>query len=127
MSKEKLLAFSPVRGFWEVECEDLDDYYEVLECETIDIVVRKIGGEAYDIICDDKGLLKDDPKISAVSPEGRVMLVGNLIFARHNDQGETISLTNDDMDQIRECCAYYIRETSTGIEPRLAVVCEFPM
>lgn len=68
-----------------IELEDkLEAYYENLNCNTIDIVERKIGGKLFDIVCDDEGLLKDDAKISAISDMGEAMLVGNLIFV-HND------------------------------------------
>lgn len=111
MKKVRLLMLSPVDGLQECICGDLDDYYREIGCDTIDIVVRRIGGELYDIICDDEGLLKEDPKVSAISADCRPMLVGNLIFAKHNNQGETTSLSNDDVIRI-------LSQITHGIDPR---------
>ena len=38
--------------------DDLDDFYRLLNCDTIDIVQRSIGGVVYEIICDDNGLFR---------------------------------------------------------------------
>lgn len=83
----------------------LDVYYKVLNCDTFDIVTRRIGSSHYSIYCDDEGLFKEDNKPSAITFDGaRVVevLVGNLFVCKHNDDGETISLTDKEMDEIFE-------------------------
>ena len=45
--------------------ERCDDFYTLLDCNVIDIVTRSVGGKAFSIVCDDEGLLKPDPCISA--------------------------------------------------------------
>jgi len=74
----------------------LPKYYELLNCYTIDIVERTLGGEVFDVICDDEGLMVDSPVISAVDGSGEPMLVGNLLFVHHSDEGETTGLTSDE-------------------------------
>ena len=64
-----------------VEADGLQDYYRHIGTDVIDIVTRRIGGEPYEIICDDEGLLKEYPKISAIDDMGQPMLVGNLLIA----------------------------------------------
>ena len=82
--------------------EGIDDYYKYLECSTFDIATRNVGGKYFDIFCDDEGLFKENPKITAMSPTGRVMFVGNLIFANHDAEGNTTSLTKEDVDRIMQ-------------------------
>lgn len=81
----------------EAECESLDDFYRELNCDTFDITCRKIAGRYYDIFCDDNGLFVEDPKVSAIDSRMSPMLVGNLVFANHDSQGNTTSLTDEDI------------------------------
>lgn len=37
--------------------DELQSYYNLLECNTIDIIRRKIGKRYFHIICDDEGML----------------------------------------------------------------------
>lgn len=49
-----------------------------------------------------RGLLKDNPTLSACNEDGEPMLVGNIIFARHDSVGNTISLTDEDIVNIKK-------------------------
>lgn len=83
-----------------VEIEnDLDTLYDVLNCRTIDIVTRKIGKKYYDIICDDEGLLINNPKISAIDDLGQPQLVGNLLIVKNKDY-DIGSLNDKDVEYI---------------------------
>lgn len=89
-----------------MEIEDeLDSFYKILNCSCIDIVVRNIGGrhrKAFDIICDDEGLFKESPKISAVDNFGHTQLVGNLFITGTADkEGNLTSLTELDVEYIK--------------------------
>jgi hypothetical protein len=78
---------------------NLHEYYRILHCDCIDITMRKIGKfgkRFYNIICDDEGLLKDNPKISAINDLGQVMLCGSLFIVNDDENGELSSLTKDD-------------------------------
>lgn len=86
-----------------VEVNGLDDYYRLIGCSLIDITQRKIAGKYYEIICDDEGLLKENPKISAINDMGQPMLVGNLIIAEEVDEdGNLTDLLDADIKHIRE-------------------------
>lgn len=101
MEKVNVLLFdAKTRNFKQVMCETLDDYYEYLDCRCFDIATRKVGQTYYDIYCDDEGLLKADPILSAINHDGEPMLVGNLIFALHNAEGETVGLTETNIAEI---------------------------
>lgn len=81
--------------------DDLDTFYELLNCNTIDIVSRRIGSKRFDIICDDEGLLKGAPKISAIDNLGSPQLVGNLlIVGTPDEEGDLTSLTEEDANYI---------------------------
>ena len=54
-----------------VQANGLKDYYRLIDCSTIDIVKRRSAGKYYEIICDDEGLLKENPKISAIDDMGQ--------------------------------------------------------
>ena len=83
-----------------VNSDSLEGYYNILNCTTFDIASRRIGDNYYDIYCDDEGLLKCRPIVSAVSEDGEAMLVGNLFITKTNDEGETISLTAEEINEV---------------------------
>lgn len=74
----------------------LAPYYEELEMYDIDI------------FADDEGLLKADPKTTLIitDKENRMKvltaLVGNLVFVSHDDEGNTLALTDDQIMFIKE-------------------------
>lgn len=80
----------------------LDGFYKALNCDTIDIVVRKIGRKHFNIVCDDEGFFKDEPKISAIDNMGDVMFVGNLfiVSGQVDSEGNLVSLTNEETEYI---------------------------
>ena len=87
-----------------VEANSLDDYYELIGCRCIDIVRRTIGDVEVEIVIDDEGALVNQPKISAISPEGTPMLYGNLLVAsgRVTDDGELTELTGAELDELMD-------------------------
>lgn len=93
----------PIR---QIECSSLEDYYDALQCETFDIARRKIGGHYFDIFVDDIGLFDESPIVSAIrwvdkdAGKAEPMLVGNLIIANHDAEGNTTSLTREDVGVI---------------------------
>lgn len=86
----------------EIQCDKLEDFHEALNCRCFDIVTRCIGKEEFDLYIDDEGLLKSDPTISAINNLGEPMIVGNIIFAKHDYEGETVDLTADEIKHIRK-------------------------
>ena len=95
-----------------VYTESLDDWYDYLNCRTIDIVRRKIVGKYFNIICDDEALLKDKPQPSGIDVTGFPMLYGNLLVAGVEVvEGELTSLTDDDIDHLLS----YMTEITTSV------------
>ena len=85
-----------------VEANDLDDYYRLIGCRTIDIVSRTIGDVKVEIVLDDEGAIIDKPKVSAIDIDGTPMLFGNLLVAsgRVTDDGELTELTEDEVEEL---------------------------
>lgn len=72
----------------------LKNFYSFIQCSTIDITQC----HGIDVICDDEGLLKPHhPSLIIVDDSGKMVgyLAGALIFAGHDQEGETISLSYD--------------------------------
>lgn len=87
----------------------LDSYYNILDCTTIDMQDRIIGtdcGQQYTIVCDDEGLLKNDPKISAIDNLGQPMFVGNLFIVQINEDGDVVSLNAEDIAYLEQFISF---------------------
>lgn len=90
-----------------VEFENsLRKYYDMLHCDLIDIVSRTIGHgrerKRFDIVCDDEGPFRTDAKISAIDNLGRAQFVGSLLVVNRGENGETVSLTDDECTFVLE-------------------------
>ena len=82
--------------------DDLRAFYETLDCETIDIVTRTLGGVKYDIVCDDEALLTENPIPSAINAKrDEVMLYGSILFFHNDGEGNLAPITEDDVRNIR--------------------------
>ena len=83
--------------------KQLNAWYEVLNCDYIDIVHITVGGERYTVVCDDEALLKENPIPSAIGEDGVPVLYGNLFICRDKfgrDGVECASITSDDWPNI---------------------------
>lgn len=98
----------------EVDCNSLEDYYKEIDCRCIDIkevfvINRNTKKSMYiDVIYDDEFLLTNNRKIPSVlyvtEKNGLdTFLLGNVLFARHNKDGEIESLSDEQMEFIKSC------------------------
>jgi hypothetical protein len=78
----------------------LQAFYELLECDTIDIVKFR----DMQVICDDNGLLVDDPLPSLLVKNQGAVLFGNLIFTgradKNGDLQDLFLLDEDTLDSL---------------------------
>lgn len=104
--KQKAILFKPKDGGATIIKlpTDLTEIYNLLEVDCIDIVKRKINGKAFQIICDDVGLLKHKPIPSAVDFYGKTLFVGNLILCggRVTSDGDLTGLTDEEIGIIND-------------------------
>ena len=106
--------------------DDLQTYYDLIECNAIDIMRRKIGKRYFHIICDDEGALMDCAKISAISNLGEVRLVGNLIICAGDvtENGDLIGLTDDQAEYVKQHIIFlYTRQHPKGYH--ILTQCEY--
>lgn len=85
-----------------VYIDTLDDIYEAINARCFDIASRQIGtnkDKVFDIYCDDEGLLKLDSYLAAYGGED-CLIVGDILIAKHDEYGEMVDLTNEDIDYI---------------------------
>lgn len=117
-----MVIINPEEGVRFGVVKSLEDMYREIGCSTIDIASRKVGGRWFDFIVDDEGLLKADPKVSAVymnEAEGTCepAFVGTLIVCSHDDKGNTIDISLSDhmilVDRIRILVAKNIETGET--------------
>lgn len=103
---------------------NLDCYYRLLDCTSIDIVTRKIGGKWFDIVCDDEGLFREPQKVSAINDMGEPMLVGNLLFFHNDGEGNLTGLEDEDIEHLKR----YIKRMYTEKFPKgypMLTQCEY--
>ena len=95
-------------AFCEIE-DSLQAYYEAIGCDLIDITTRKINGANYEIVCDDEGLFKEAPIVSAVNRKGKPELVGGLVIAKYDGDGGLKGLDPDDVLRLTNAIQYTIQ------------------
>lgn len=92
----------------EMEVEnELHAFYKAMNVDMIEFTYPKIGNKEYTIMCDEEGLLKAEPKPSAINKSGRVQLVGNLMFFNDSPDGDLKSLSEKDIKEIKENIIMY--------------------
>lgn len=90
---------------YELEYNNYKDFYPLLDCSTFTIATRNFNGEWLDIYCDDEGLFKANNKPSILTfSNGELVeqIVGNAFIVAHNDEGDTISLTDEQVQKVME-------------------------
>ena len=87
-----------------VEANGLGDYYNLIGCDYVDIIHRRLGDVEVEIVLDDEGVLVENPKPSGISVNGSIMLWGNLLIAsgRVTNDGELTELTEEEVDEIMD-------------------------
>ena len=96
------------------------DIYPLINCSCFTIVTRKFGGYYLDVICDDEGLLKNEqiPSIVTVEDGQPVeVIVNDLFICKHDDNGNMVSLNNDEKAAVNHSLHY--RNGITYLEANL--------
>lgn len=81
--------------------DNLQNIYNLLDVDLIDVTERQIGNFTYDIVCDDEGLFRQDNLPSAFNGKQEVQLVGNLLLVNHDEEGNFASLTDEQIADLR--------------------------
>lgn len=87
-----------------LEFNSYKDYYPLLKCDTFEVVTRCFNGHWLDIYCDEEGLFKEHNEASVLTMDKNdkiiEQIVGNAFIVNHDDEGETISLTNEEIKAV---------------------------
>ena len=105
--------------------DSLSSFYASLDCTCIDIVDRTIGRskKRFSIVCDDEGLLKAAPCISAVSDLCEPMLVGSLFIADFDhDTGDLASLSEQEQEYVLDHIIFTVSSRRSTPFPLLCQV-----
>lgn len=84
---------------------ELDTFYKLVQCNTIDIVKSKVNGIDVEIIVDDEGLFVKDPILSCVRKSSEFdkfvpALYGNLLITGPADREGDLTALSDDVIEI---------------------------
>ena len=81
----------------------LGAWYDLIGCQLVEMVDRRIGRKRFTVICDEEGTFRKDCMISAIDNTGRGMFVGSLLIVNGPDEeGNTQELTEADAAYIME-------------------------
>lgn len=83
--------------------ELLNLFYKNINCDTIEIISLKINNITYDLVIDENGKFKSNNiKTLVIVKNSHIMdyIVGNIIFTKSNNNGDTIGLSNYDIINI---------------------------
>ena len=81
--------------------DELEVYYEMLNCDMIDITTITVNDVEYDIIHDDEFLLKR-PLVPTLYVNNELIIFGAFLISRTNEDGEEIGLTHKEIDNFLE-------------------------
>lgn len=87
------------------EYDNYQDFYTLLDCDIFGIQNRNFNGINADFYCDAEALLKDNnnnqPSIITMKGKDVVeVIVGSVFICKHDEEGETISLTDEECEKI---------------------------
>lgn len=102
----KLILCKPDGKPTVVDMPEEHDYLDIKRLLGIEspltCVSRKIGGTYYDFWCDDEGLFPEKKYMCGVCSNAEEVICGNILIARHDDEGYLVGLTKADLEKIMD-------------------------
>ena len=93
----------------EIDSENtLQSMYDLLDCSMVDVRRFELDGHVYDVWFDEEFFINGKDIIPTVllgKKEGwasEVLICGNVMYARSNEEGETIGLTDEDIQRLKD-------------------------
>jgi hypothetical protein len=81
------------------EADTLNEYYQLLGCQCIDMVAIDVDGYSYDVVCDDEGLFRE-PMVPTLFISEEQVLCGDLAFVKIDEEGYTVGLEKEDIERL---------------------------
>ena len=79
----------------------LADMQHIINCELVTCTEIEVEGKYYDVWSDDEALLKLNPVPNLYVCKD-LIIFGNLLFAKSDDDGQTIGLSIDDIRLLKK-------------------------
>ena len=84
-----------------------NELHEKINCECFGVDARRIGRKTFDIWHDDEFLYTCGPgQIVAKCLNYDEVLMGNIIVARHDSEGNTVGLTDEEIANVKDAIIY---------------------
>lgn len=96
--------------------ESLDQCNELIGCDRVDYIEITLDNDKYDLWCDDEFLLKqeENPGLAwfdqSANAKDPVVILGNAVIAKSNDEGETIGMTYEEASFVAMKYTEYMSE-----------------
>lgn len=74
---------------------------EIIGCRCVACTEIEVAGKVYDVWSDDEALLKENPAPNLYL-SNELILFGNLVFAKHDEEGEMLGLTLADVHLLKK-------------------------
>lgn len=79
----------------------LEGLRKIIGCRCVAFTEIEVAGKNFDVWSDDEALLKENP-LPNLYVNDNLILFGNLVFAKHDEEGETIGLTVADIHLLKK-------------------------
>ena len=73
--------------------DTLREMYKIIGCSCVTCTAIEVNGKKYDVWSDDEALLVDKP-VPNLYIDDELVIFGNLLIAKSDDEGEMIGLDN---------------------------------
>ncbi len=74
----------------------LDGLKKIIGCDYVACTEIEVAGKDFDVWSDDEALLRENPVPNLYINEN-LILFGNLIFAKHDEEGATLGIYNSEI------------------------------
>ena len=81
----------------------LEGLKKVIGCDYVTCTEIEVEGKIFDVWSDDEALLQENPMPNLFINEN-LILFGNLIFAKHDNDGATLGIYNSEIRLLQKFC-----------------------
>ena len=79
----------------------LDGLRKIIDCRCVACTEIEVAGKVFDVWSDGEALLNENP-VPNLYLSDELILFGNLIFAKHDEEGEMLGLTFADIRLLKK-------------------------
>ena len=123
MLENKAMIYSEDYGLHATKYADSSSFIHNMVGGYIELVPNTyFDKKGIDVWCNEEGKFMNLKPCVALAHQGKIfdIVVGNIVFTRCNDEGETVSLTDEDIEYINnwyDTCDWHISADMTMMIP----------